>query len=230
MQTRQFTLLKGPEIDQLEKFLESIEGAMSFEAVDGFFCALISGPDHLLPSAYMPLVFGVEAPGFGSYEQGSEIIRLLLQHWSHIAGTLAQDEVYFPAMFEDESGKCRGNDWADGYMLAVELRRESWYALLEDRENSGLAVPILALYFEHSDDPKFRPKPITDKKRKYIIEHMIASILPIYQYFAPQRQRSLQQSIQHQQPKIEHNDACYRGSGTKFTYCHGEGYGWVTVH
>jgi yecA family protein len=54
--------LTDAELDRLEDFLHlSNPGeAMSVEELDGFFCALICGPELVPPSQYLPMVFGGE--------------------------------------------------------------------------------------------------------------------------------------------------------------------------
>ena len=59
------------------------------------------------------------------------------------------------------SGRCLANDWARGYMLGVELRRESWYRLMKDEESAGLILPVKALHVEHDDDFEFEGNSIT---------------------------------------------------------------------
>jgi uncharacterized protein len=226
MQSPPSSELTDTQVDQLEEFLDSIDGAMDLETVDGFFCALISGPDPVKPSEYLPYVFGGEMSDFSSAEQTAKIMELLFQHWNHIADILLRGEFYFPLLFEDEAGKCHANEWAHGYMLGAELRRESWSGLIGDEEDGGLMVPVMALHFEHDDDPEFGPSPILDDRREDIITHMIAAILGVYRHFAPERMKDVQQPIQHQHPKIGRNDPCYCGSGKKYKDCHGV----VTLH
>jgi len=187
MQSTAPTELTDEQFDQLEDFLDSIEGAMDLEEIDGFFCALISGPSVVMPSEYLPYVFGENLPDIGLGTQVSEMVGLLFRQWNHIADTLLRDEVYFPLLFEYDAGKCKGNDWADGYMLGVSLRADHWADLIEDEENAGLMAPVMALHFERHEDPEMRPEPILDDRREDIIAHMIAAILGVYRYFAPQR-------------------------------------------
>jgi uncharacterized protein len=211
------TELKEAEIRLLDEFLDSIDGAMSLEEHNGFFCALICGPDPVMPKEYLPHVFGGKLFDFSSAAYASKIMGLLLQIWNHIADTLQRDELYFPLMFEDERGKCQGNEWADGFMLGVKLRLESWSGLIKDEENWGLIAPIMALHLEHDDDPERRPaKSINNDEREEIITEMIACNLDIYRYFAPKRSRGAEHQIQRQHPKIGRNDLCYCGSGMAY--------------
>jgi uncharacterized protein len=202
---------------------------MSFEEVDGFYCALISGPDHVMPSEYLPYVFGEEMPDFGPGTPGGNIIGLLFQHWNHITDTLLRDEVYYPILFEDEGGTCQANEWADGYMLGVELRRADWTGLIEDEKSAGLMLPVMALHFEQDDDPELGPSLIPADEREDLLVEMIAAILGIYRYFAPVRMLGAvqQQPVHEGHSTIGRNDPCYCGSGKKYRHCHGGG---VTLH
>lgn len=64
---------------------------MNVEELDGFFAALITGPDTVMPSEYNREVFGgemSEACEFGSLNEAKEILGLMMRHWNTIAGAL----------------------------------------------------------------------------------------------------------------------------------------------
>ncbi len=91
------------ELDRLGDFLKSCKGgkAMNVEALDGFFAALIAGPETVMPSEYYPVVFGgemSEACEFGSLDEANETLGLMMRHWNEIAGTLNKDDVYVPIL------------------------------------------------------------------------------------------------------------------------------------
>jgi uncharacterized protein len=51
--------LTDDEFERLGDFLYGLHGtAMTLEELDGFFCALICGPDLVPPSEYLPHIFG----------------------------------------------------------------------------------------------------------------------------------------------------------------------------
>jgi uncharacterized protein len=58
--TRQSKPLSDRDLDQLAAFLAGVKNdrAMSLEELDGFFCALIAGPRMVMPSEYLPLLWG----------------------------------------------------------------------------------------------------------------------------------------------------------------------------
>lgn len=221
--------LTDAELDRLAEFLKGCAGgkAMNIEELDGFFAALVAGPEVVMPSEYMPEVFGGEmsdAHEFGSLEEANEIIGLLMRHWNDIAATLSKGDVYLPILLEDADGVSRGNDWARGFMRGVEMRRDGWAELISDEEHSGCMVPVLMLFHEHDTDPEMRPSPIGTEQRKKVIDHMAAGLVGAYRYF---RQQGLHGLSTHSpkprsaKTKIGRNDPCPCGSGKKYKRCCG---------
>lgn len=224
--------LTEDEIDRLAAFLDDLPPpAMNLEMVDGFFCALISGPDLVPPSEYLPEIWGDE-PRFESEAEAREIMMLLLQLWNGIADTLLDtladpDLIYLPILFEDDEGVVRGNDWAEGYAHGMALRPDGWESLHQDSEADCL-VPMLVLLHEHDPDPALRPPTIPVEKRDDLIAGLVAGTAAAYRYFEPQRRASAQggalaphDTIRRSGPKVGRNDPCPCGSGRKYKRCCG---------
>src|SRR2546430_13549256 len=113
--------LTDAELDRLAEFLSKSAGgqAMNIEELDGLFAALIAGPENVMPSEYLPEVFGGEmsdACEFGSLDEANDILELMMRHWNTIAETLHKHEVHVPLLLEDENGVAHGNEWARGFM------------------------------------------------------------------------------------------------------------------
>jgi uncharacterized protein len=107
--------LSDDELDRLGQFLGEIGvPAMNMESLDGYFAALICGPDMVLPSEYLPAIWG-EDFRFDSNKQATEILGLLMRHWGTISSelfrTLKGPNVYMPVLLEDDEGIAQGNDW-----------------------------------------------------------------------------------------------------------------------
>ncbi|WP_411776666.1 UPF0149 family protein [Caballeronia glathei] len=60
---------------------------MNIEMLDGYFSALICGPDMVPPSEYLPQIWR-EDFAFESDEQAAEIMGVLMRHWNTIAADL----------------------------------------------------------------------------------------------------------------------------------------------
>ncbi len=223
--------LGDDEFDRLADFLAACgPQAMSLESLDGFFAALICGPDVVLPSEYLPQIWGDDA-SFESDEQAHEIFGLLIRHWNAISsallGALEVPDVYLPVLLEDAQGVAGGNAWAQGFLRGVSVRPASWRELLDSDEHGGPMLPIMVLAHEHDADPRMRPKPIAPDKREELLQLMIVSLTAIYRYFEPHRARAAEPSDdayaprRRRGPKIGRNSLCPCGSGKKYKLCCG---------
>lgn len=219
--------LTEDELDQLETFLDGIgPPAMNLEMLDGFFGALICGPQAVLPSEYLPLVWGDDY-SFATGGQAAEIFGLLMRHWNTIAdtlrGALEVPDVYLPVLLVAEDGITHGNDWAQGFMRGVSTRPHRWRELLDSDEFGGPMLPIMMLAHEHDADPAMRPNVISPDKREALLQEMIAGLTKIYRYFEPHRQAEAhvdaQASLRRAGPKVGRNDPCPCGSVKKFKFC-----------
>jgi uncharacterized protein len=221
--------LTDAELDRLGDFLKGCKGgrAMNVEQLDGFFAALITGPDMVMPSEYYREVFGGEMSDtceFASLDQANEILGMMMRHWNTIAGTLFKGEVYVPLLLEDENGTAQGNDWAHGFMWGTAMRHDGWAELVEDEEHGGCLIPMMMLHYEHGEDPEMRPKPISPEKREEVIVHMAAGLLGAYRYFREHRQvkpTAHRSEPRRNAPKVGRNDPCPCGSAKKYKKCCG---------
>jgi uncharacterized protein len=228
MKTSQNEPLTDAELDRLGAFLKCCKGgkAMNVEELDGFFAALIAGPEPVMPSEYYPEVFGGEMSQtceFASVDEANEILSLMMRHWNTIAATLFKGNVHVPLLLEDENGIERANDWARGFMRGMHMRHDGWAELVNDDEHCGWLIPMTMLCHEHDEDPKMRPEPISPKQREEIIVHMAAGLAGAYQYF---RSRQRAQAGRERTPwrkahKIGRNEPCPCGSGKKYKNCCG---------
>ena len=214
-------------LDRLGEFLRKCKGgkAMNIEEIDGFFSALIAGPEVVLPSEYLPEVFGGEMTDtceFAGPDEANDILGLMMRHWNTIVVALHKEDVYLPILFEDENGVCLGNNWARGFIRGVDMRKESWAELMTDEKHAGLMIPVLSLYHEHDENPEMRPGPIGPETREQIIMGMVAGIVGAYRYFRLHRQRAAggyTSESRSNAPKIGRNDPCPCGSGKKYKRC-----------
>jgi uncharacterized protein len=221
--------LTDAELDRLGDFLKSCKGgkAMNLEELDGFFAALIAGPEPVMPSEYNREVFGgemSEVVEFANLDEAREVLNLMMRHWNKIASTLYKGETHVPMIFEDKNGELHGNDWARGFMRGMHMRYDGWAELVNDEKYGGSLIPMMVLYHEHDQDPEMRPEPITPGKREQVIALMAAGLMNAYEYFRKERESDLAvdaREIQRTTAKIGRNDPCPCGSGKKYKKCCG---------
>ena len=222
--------LTDAELDRLAEFLKSCKSgkALNIEQLDGFFAALIAGPESVMPSEYYREVFGGEmadACEFGSLDEANEILGLMMRHWNTIASVLHKGEVYLPLLLEDADGMGHGNDWARGFMRGMGMRHEGWAELVNDEEQGGCLIPMMMLYHEHDEDPEMRPNPISPEKREEVIVHVAAGLVAAYRYFREHREAPIGTTFtpgpRRHAPKVGRNELCPCGSGKRYKRCCG---------
>jgi uncharacterized protein len=224
------------EYDRMASILSRFraERAMNLEMLDGFFAALICGPDTVLPSEYLPEIWGGEmADQDLAQPELMQFLDLAMRHWNMISHTLHSEDVYLPLLLEDEQGITHANDWARGFMRGMFLRHGDWIELVNNEERGGPLVPIFALANEHHADPEMRPYkgPIDAQQREKLIVGVAAGVTSIYRYFAPHRRAAVREARENTTyrrtvQKIGRNDPCSCGSGKKFKHCCGK----ITLH
>ncbi len=62
---------------------------MSLEMLDGFFSALVVGPDIVMPSEYLPHVWG-DAPAWEDLAHAQQGLAVVMRLWNHIAWRVRQ--------------------------------------------------------------------------------------------------------------------------------------------
>jgi uncharacterized protein len=219
------------ELDRLEELLASFgDDAMTLEMVDGFFAALICGPESVPPHEWLLAVLGKDFSRADD-DDARATLQLLIRHWNTIADdlevTLHEDAVYLPVLSLDEDGVAHANEWAQGFIAGVHMRSESWDELFDDDEHAKSLLPVLMLCHEDNPDPELRTDPEAFEDRDTIIQEMIAGLTFIYRYFDARRQenakRDAQVSMPRKSEKVGRNEPCPCGSGRKYKHCCGAG-------
>ena len=219
--------LSDDECERLGRFLETTPARRNLEWIDGYFAALICGPEFVMPSQGLDEILGEDVV-FDSQDQAGEVIGLLMRHWNTIAAELRRSladkqHVYLPVLFEDDAGLVRGNDWAKGFMRGVQTRPGSWREFIDSEEHGGWVIPMMMLACEDDPELDMRPPPIADDKREDIITHMVAGLAWINRHLEPvRRQRSTMPAslpVRRRAPKVGRNDPCPCGSGRKYKHC-----------
>jgi uncharacterized protein len=221
--------LTDEELERLGEFLQGLRNPdrLTLEGLDGLFCALIAGPELVLPSEYLPVVWGGEMAGedaFESEEQASALLGLLMRHWNAIVKEYETEGVYVP-LFDpaDERGGVPGRQWARGFMRGVALRRRSWAPMLTD-ENEGQLVTIALVAGEV--DPEWPADPLPAEKAERLEALMGAGAGRAYRRFAAERRADARQvreakTVRREVPKPGRNEPCPCGSGRKYKQCCG---------
>jgi len=140
--------ISDEEIDLLDAFLLSDhvhESAMTLSELDGFLTGVLIGPELILPSEWMPVVWGEEAPEFENAEQAETISTLIIARYNQINSGLNQAPPKIePLITEDHNDDLLGEIWATGFVTAIEIRPKSWMPIF-DSDHAAAVSLVMAL-------------------------------------------------------------------------------------
>lgn len=153
-----------PDIDleALDEYLlsdTSPEDCMLLSDLDGFLTAVAIGPELILPSEWLPVIWDGEEPEFESEQQMQTVLGSILGRYNEILATMNADpDTWEPIFYEGPDGDLIVTDWAAGFLDAIKLRRKAWDKLFNNRRAKILLVPLVILgdeddFFEHHPSP-----------------------------------------------------------------------------
>ena len=110
-----------------------------------------------MPSEWLPVIWGGAEPEFDSMEQAQRILNAIMGRYNEILHLLRHaPEAFEPIFWTTEHGEVASADWAEGFMVAVELRPGAWEPLLDSEEDRQLLAPIVAHLHDEDGDPIIR--------------------------------------------------------------------------
>ncbi|MBA8734949.1 YecA/YgfB family protein [Chromobacterium violaceum] len=185
-------------------------GCMNLERLDGFFAALLAGPEAIRPAECLPLILGDafdDESAFPSEKALEQFVSLLRGHWQDIAEALTHGE-FQPWLEADADGNPRGNDWAEGFAAGMELLNDDWGLLFDSPDDAPLLEPIMILGFERHPDPEMRPvvDALSEEARAELLAALSPSVHGIHDFFAAIRLKLEQdeQALEQEQPRRPH--------------------------
>ena len=108
--------------------------------LDGFLTGIAIGPEVVMPSEWLPHVWGGEEPVFDDHLQASAILGTIMGRYNMILRGV-EAGVFGPLFWETQDGTVIAADWAEGFMQAVALRADAWEPLMRSRRHGRLLFP-----------------------------------------------------------------------------------------
>jgi uncharacterized protein len=245
-------LLTETDFDELGALLAADwapEATMDLEQLDGFLAGVVCAPRAMLPSTYMPAIFGEEEPEFPDTQTAQRFFDLLMRRHNEIATALNapieqldDPRAYDPLLIDwnpnvdavrqlAESGEIPrlplyGELWARGFLHAVDLARDDWNDVPADDEEGAQLVDdaltaILALVPGDDEDSEPGAAESAEDRDKLVAGALIAAY-DLRDYWREVQFESVRvKEPIRREPKIGRNDPCPCGSGKKFKQCHG---------
>lgn len=209
-------------LDELDAFLMSMrtpEETFCIDELDGFLTAVAIGPDLIMPSEWLPCIWGGETPDFASEAEAQRVMDAIIGRYNEILRTLRDEpEGYEPIVMENPlTGEPSAADWVEGFVAGMALSPDGWMAFL-DSEDGRYFAPIGA-YLDGDDSAL--PPAIGDTQAARRVRRETVALLPtcvpaMHAFF---RRTRLGESGRRR--KVGRNDPCPCGSGKKYKMCCG---------
>jgi uncharacterized protein len=219
--------LSDKEFDELDKFLLSertSDDAMTMDTLHGFLTAIVIGPEAVMPTEWLPRVWGEgdTAPAFKNEKEAIRIFELIMRFMNEIAVTFEVAPKEFEPLFvEFEHGGEMLIDpeaWCWGFWEGMQMRPGSWDPIWAS-DLAPLMRPIYLLGADEIEEEELKEVDDPVKGNKLALE-IEANLPAIYNFLLPLRKTGVQ-TIKRDEPKVGRNDDCPCGSGKKYKKCCG---------
>ena len=222
------------DLDRLNDLLNGIpverEG-MTIGELDGYVAALIVSPEVVLPSEWLPGVWGGEGE-FAELAEAKAIVTAVMGHYNRIGRELAEEpDAYAPVLEVDPNGgDLLWGPWINGFERAMRLRVDAWEAIaLGDDEDAAASVSmILAMDALDHGESEF------DEEAEDELDLLAPVLIPkfVSSLNAWTKRRRSQGGDQREvgfrpvdppsfRRKVGRNEPCPCGSGRKYKRCCG---------
>ena len=212
-------------IEELDEFLMSDQvpdDCLQLSDLDGFLTGVAIGPDLIMPSEWIPIIWQGDQPDFKDTEQAERIMGIIMARYNEILHQLDDEPGAFePIFYEAPDGRVLAADWAEGFMDAIGLRVGAWDALFEDEDARLLIGPVMAYLHDKDGKPFIDGSPEEMLKiRDESAQALPFAIKGIHDFWKARRQPA--DPVRNPAgKKVGRNEPCPCGSGRKYKRCCG---------
>lgn len=232
--------LNEEEYEELDEFLLSLEceeGIICVSELDGFFTAVISGPDMIVPSEWLPVIWGGhdQSPEWESEADFQRIFGMLIRLMNSTSDTLMEAPMEFEPCFLEHTVEGKHHtivdEWCEGYMKAVAMHPERWAEMPMAYED--YLAPMLMFTTDEGwaqldamDEPEIefwqnQIEPAARRIHAYWLEQRSGSAAPQFHPTLLPTTAANDEPFVREAPKTGRNDPCPCGSGKKYKKCCG---------
>lgn len=192
---------------------------MRCDEVQGFMMALLSGPDALNPTNWLPEILGEESL-FDAKER-TEIERLVMAMAADMRMKLNEKILPDLWFYEDEAGNPDFYTWCNAYLYALDIVPTDWFEAVDQEEFEDLFYPIMALGGIYDDEENGEViLHLNEKELTQLESDLPHVLLDIYWYW--QAIINKPQTVRREGERVGRNDSCPCGSGKKYKACCGK--------
>lgn len=209
-----------------------LDQPMQAPMIDGFICALVSGPRPIAPEQALAWVFdaerGEQRPSFADPALADRLLALLRQQWRATAAALREPEgsAYQPLFgcTEGEDGQPLVilDDWCQGYLCGIALDAATWQPLLQAHPDW---FETLQLYGSEAGWQRLEQQPPSAAAHDAAAAGLAQQARQIQRYWQAQRDAAEAAEVAHRADLVDRSAGgaalCPCGSGRPYPLCHG---------
>lgn len=198
-------------------FYGNDDSVLDASELDGFCAALACSPEMIVPSTWIPAMWGGEElmPEWESVQEAQHFNEFLFIAYNHVISAL-NDNQYEPLFWLSNVDGKQGemvDEWCGGFLKGVDL----WGALSSiDAVIVDKALAPIRLFATQSGFEKLRTMTVDEiEQHQGLIE---PATKQLFLYFLENR-NDLVSPVTRNEAKIGRNDPCPCGSGKKYKKC-----------
>lgn len=225
--------LSEKELEELDQFLLYLDNdeSMTLDTLDGFLHAIAIGPETVMPSQWLPVVWGQQESGgmmppADTLEQTNHWLGLVMRHFNSIVFGFGQNPTFVELLWStteyDDQGEFEDAEmWAYGFCQGIKLTPAAWQPLLNDARGADWFRPI-GLLGQENFSPDQDELTRTPEQRHALAKQIEEGVRQIHAFWLPLRQAVAErQQARRLSTKVGRNEPCPCGSGKKFKKCCG---------
>lgn len=222
-------------IDSIFEKYATDNSVVSVSELDGFLTAIVSGPDMIMPSEWLPEIWGgVEnMPNWESEEEVSRFMQITMGIMNDNAEVLMEQPEDFQALVLVDMQQDEPVDvvslWCCGYVRGVSMRGQSWASLPDDLQAHLSCIALFG-----SEEGEEIIGDFEDLEVESLKQEIEPAARALHAYWLQQRAhlspgfsapssgpRAQVLPFVRPQPKVGPNEPCPCGSGKKYKKCCG---------
>ena len=219
--------LHVPEKPQSDDIFETIDfyfmqyghddSILDVSELDGFFAALACAPDTVLPSRWMPAIWGDadQAPAWQDKHEINDFTRAVFTFYNHVMQSMNEDDYEALFLEREAEGKTHTivDEWCEGFLRGINL----WGPLAAaDAALTEDCIQAIKLFATEAGFAQLE----TMNENEFIAQQQLIepAVRRLFRHFFEQRKQASAPYVRNNL-KVGRNDPCPCGSGKKYKRC-----------
>jgi uncharacterized protein len=177
-------------LEIIDRFLLSDrapENSMGLSDLDGYLTAIAIGPEPVLPSQWLPMIWGGDSPKFKNAQETQSVMGAIMERYNEIVRGFQENPLnFYPVFWETKDGLVIAADWAEGFYDAINLRTKAWQPLFQDRTSFKLMKPIMILCGKQEGASDLSPSAESELMRE-AGDQLSSAVIAIHQFWLERR-------------------------------------------